>query len=128
MRTKRIHNISNPKAFKSQLLIWAQQFDDVVWLDSNNYHQKFSSYDAVLAVDAFTGIQTDFEDGFEKLKEYQTNTNDWIFGYLTYDLKNDIENLKSKNYDGLEFPDLYFFQPKKLFLLKDDTINRIILS
>lgn len=123
MRTKRIHNISNPKVFKNQLLIWAQQFDDVVWLDSNNYHQKFSSYDAVLAVDAFTGIQTDFEDGFEKLKEYQTNTNDWIFGYLTYDLKNDIENLKSKNYDGLEFPDLYFFQPKKLFLLKDDKVE-----
>lgn len=123
MRTKRIHNISNPKAFKNQLLIWAQQFDDVVWLDSNNYHQKFSSYDAVLAVDAFTGIQTDFEDGFEKLKEYQTNTNDWIFGYLTYDLKNDIEVLNSKNYDGLAFPDLYFFQPKKLFLLKNNKVE-----
>ena len=54
---------------------------------------------------------------FEKLKEYQTYTNDWIFGYLTYDLKNDVEDLKSNNFDGLEFPDLYFFQPKKLFLI-----------
>ncbi|WP_105474801.1 aminodeoxychorismate synthase component I [Jejuia pallidilutea] len=123
MRTERIYNIPNPKAFKNLLLIWAQQFDEVVWLDSNNYKQKFSNYDAVLAVDAFTSIQTDTETGFEKLKEYQTNTNDWIFGYLSYDLKNDIEALTSKNYDGLRFPDLYFFQPKKLFLLKDNTLK-----
>ncbi|GGD11859.1 para-aminobenzoate synthase [Hyunsoonleella pacifica] len=104
-------------------MIWAQQFDDVVWLDSNNYAQKYTSYDAVLAVDAFTSIQTDYKDGFEKLKEYQTTTNDWVFGYLTYDLKNDIEALNSKNHDGLGFPDLYFFQPKKLFLIKGNQVT-----
>lgn len=123
MRTKLIHKVKNSKTFKNQLLIWAQQFDDVVWLDSNNYKQNHSSYDAILAVDAFTAIQTDSYDGFEKLKAYQSITNDWIFGYLTYDLKNDVEALNSNKYDGLEFPDLYFFQPKKLFLIKDDTVE-----
>ncbi|MGC6431571.1 MAG: aminodeoxychorismate synthase component I [Jejuia sp.] len=123
MRTKRVFKPKNIEAFKNQLLIWAQQFDDVVWLDSNNYAQKFSNYDAVLAVDAFTGIQTDVDNGFEKLKEYQSTTEDWIFGYLTYDLKNDIEDLSSSNQDGLAFPDLYFFQPKRLFLLKGDKVE-----
>ncbi len=123
MRTKQIHNISNVENFKNQLLLWAQQFDDVVWLDSNNYQQNYSNYDAVLAVDALTYIQTDYHQGFEKLKEYQTHVNDWIFGYLTYDLKNDIEHLKSQNFDGLEFPDLYFFQPKKLFFIKGKTLD-----
>ncbi|GAA4970772.1 aminodeoxychorismate synthase component I [Algibacter aquimarinus] len=123
MRTTQIHKLKDVTKFKNLLLVWAQQFDDVVWLDSNNYEQKFTSYDAVLAVDAFTSIQTDYNDGFEKLKEYQTNTNDWIFGYLTYDLKNDIEVLNSKNHDDLEFPDLYFFQPKKLFLIKDNQLE-----
>ena len=123
MRTKHIHNITNVENFKNQLLIWAQQFDDVVWLDSNRYKQNYSNYDAVLAVDAFTSIQTDYHQGFEKLKDYQTNLNDWIFGYLTYDLKNDIEALKSDNFDGLEFPDLYFFQPKKLFFIKGETLE-----
>ncbi|TBN17453.1 aminodeoxychorismate synthase component I [Hyunsoonleella pacifica] len=123
MRTNYIHKLESPKIFKQQLLIWAQQFDDVVWLDSNNYAQKYTSYDAVLAVDAFTSIQTDYKDGFEKLKEYQTTTNDWVFGYLTYDLKNDIEALNSKNHDGLGFPDLYFFQPKKLFLIKGNQVT-----
>ena len=123
MRTKHIHNITNVENFKNQLLIWAQQFDDVVWLDSNNYKQNYFNYDAVLAVDAFTSIQTDYLQGFEKLKEYQTNIEDWIFGYLTYDLKNDVEALKSHNFDSLEFPDLYFFQPKKLFFIKGETLE-----
>ena len=123
MRTKQIHKLKDVEAFKNQILVWAQQFDDVVWLDSNNYEQKYSSYDAVLAVDAFTAIQTDYYQGFEKLKEYQTLVNDWVFGYLTYDLKNDVEDLKSKNSDGLEFPDLYFFQPKRLFLIKGNDVE-----
>ncbi|WP_405297006.1 aminodeoxychorismate synthase component I [Algibacter sp. Ld11] len=123
MRTKQIYNPENADDFKNQLLIWSQQFDEVIWLDSNQYEQQYSSYDAILAVEAFTSIQTDYHDGFEKLKEYQTLANDWVFGYLTYDLKNDVEALKSQNTDGLEFPDLSFFQPKKIFLFKDNQVE-----
>jgi len=104
-------------------LQWSQQFDDVVWLDSNNHNDQYSNYDAVLAVDAFTVLKTDYFDAFERLREYQNITNDWIFGYLTYDLKNTTEHLKSNNFDGLNFPDLYFFQPKKLFLIKDNQVE-----
>jgi para-aminobenzoate synthetase component 1 len=111
--------------FKAQLLLWSQQFEDVVWLDSNNYQQLQSQYDAVLAVDAMTLIQTDHVNAFDRLKEYQSATQDWLFGYLSYDLKNDVEDLRSENFDGLEFPDLYFFQPKKVFLLKG---NRLTMS
>jgi len=111
------------EGFKTQLLAWAQQFEDIVWLDSNKYLQPHSSYDSILAVDAFTGIQTDYVNGFQKLKEYQSITNDWIFGYLSYDLKNDTEPLSSQNFDGLNFPDLCFFQPKRLFLFREDKLT-----
>jgi len=122
---RKIKKITLPKghSVKEKLLYWSQQFREVVWLDSNNYHQAYSSFDAVLAVDAFTMLQTDATDAFDRLKEYQSLTNDWIFGYLTYDLKFDTENLKSANFDGLDFPELYFFQPKKVFLLKDDVLE-----
>lgn len=123
MRAVKKHKVTNIQQFKQQLLAWSTQFDDVVWLDSNNYQQQFSSFDAVLAVDAFTCIQTDYDNAFEQLKEYQTITKDWIFGYLSYDLKNDVEPLKSENFDGLHFPDLYFFQPKKLFFLKGNSVE-----
>lgn len=101
---------------------WAQLYDEVVWLDSNQYPQQYSSFDAVLAVDAFTLLQTDAHNAFNDLREYQTNTKDWLFGYLSYDLKNDVENLSSSNFDGLNFPELYFFQPKKLIFIKDNKL------
>jgi len=125
LRKNHTYQPQDIQVFKNKLLLWSQQFREVLWLDSNTYTQTHSSYDAVLAVDAFTSIQTDYIDAFQKLKEYQTITNDWIFGYLTYDLKNTTEPLKSENFDGLQFPDLCFFQPKKLFLIKG---NQVVLQ
>ena len=123
MRTTSTNDISSFPNFKSQLLHWANQFREVVFLDSNAYHQKYSSYDAVLAVDAFTSIKTDYENAFQDLYQYQSQTKDWLFGYLSYDLKNDTEALHSNNFDGLDFPDLFFFQPKKLFLIKENEVE-----
>ena len=123
MRTIHLHSLENPTAFKEQLLSWADQFREVVYLDSNAYHQNHSSYDMVLAVEAFTAIKTDYHNAFEDLNQYQQQTKDWLFGYLSYDLKNDTEDLFSKNHDGLLFPDLFFFQPKKLFLLKGNQLE-----
>ena len=105
------------------MLQWAQQFDEIIWLDSNHHQQSHSKYKAILAVDAITAIKTDSVQAFQKLEEYQSNKNDWLFGYLTYDVKNDVEPLSSHNFDGLEFPDLYFFQPKRLFLFSENTVE-----
>nr|WP_029209517.1 aminodeoxychorismate synthase component I [Aquimarina agarilytica] len=118
-----IIDIDKVESVKFQLLDWAQQFDEVVWLDSNKHQQKYSNFDALLAVEAFTSITTDFVDAFEKLNEYQQETKDWLFGYLTYDVKNATENLVSQNSDGLEFADVSFFQPKKIILLKEDKLE-----
>jgi para-aminobenzoate synthetase component 1 len=110
-------------SIKEKLLQWSRQFREVIWLDSNTHNLQYSNYDAVLAVDAFTILQTDTFEAFDKLKEYQALTKDWLFGYLSYDLKNDTEDLKSQNIDSLNFPELFFFQPKKVFLLKGNTIE-----
>ena len=123
MRTTTIFTLKEPLRFKKQLLQWSKRFEEIAWLDSNNYHQNHGEFDALLAVGAFTAVKTDYHQAFAKLQEYQQTTKDWIFGYLSYDLKNDVENLSSKNFDGLAFPDLYFFQPQKLFLLKGDQLE-----
>ncbi|AFL81992.1 aminodeoxychorismate synthase, component I [Aequorivita sublithincola DSM 14238] len=123
MRTVKKYPFSLNEAAKNRLLLWAQQFEEVVWLDSNTYLQKHQTFQAILAVDAFTALKTDTQNAFDKLKEYQTTTADWLFGYLSYDLKNDVEKLKSSNFDGLNFPDLYFFQPKRLFLFSEENVE-----
>ena len=126
LRFTKSFQIENPEKFKLQMLHWSQQFREVVFLDSNiahNTNQKYKSLDCILAVEAFTSIKTDYINAFEDLKQYQQTTKDWLFGYLSYDLKNDIEDLTSENYDGLNFPDLYFLQPKKIFLLKNNILE-----
>lgn len=123
MRTKISFSITNTPELKRALLQWSQQFYEIIWLDSNQHKQKYGSFDGLLAVDALTSIKTDADNAFDDLKTYQSETKDWIFGFLSYDLKNDVEQLQSKNFDGVAFPELYFFQPKKIIQLQDDTIE-----
>lgn len=118
--------LDNPNIFKEKLLFWAQQFNEIVYLDSNrteNHNQPYPTYDFVLATDALTSIKSDTYNLFDNLKEYQKITNDWIFGSITYDAKNDIEKFNSNNQEGINFPDLFFFQPKKLFFCKDNILE-----
>ncbi|WP_438977293.1 anthranilate synthase component I family protein [Polaribacter sp.] len=122
-RTIKTFLVEDVQKLKDQLLVWSQQFETLLWLDSNNYKQQYTSFDAALAVEEFTSIKTDYLNAFEKLKEYQSITKDYIFGYLSYDVKNDVEQLSSNNFDGLDFADMYFFQPQKLFFIKRNTIE-----
>lgn len=126
MRTQAIKSILEVESFKQQLLCWADSFGEVVVLDSNviaNEKALYSSYDFIVAVDAFTSLKTDYVNSFKELYQYQNQTKDWLFGTISYDTKNAIESLSSTNQDGLEFPDLFFFQPKKLFLIKGSELE-----
>lgn len=122
-RTVKTYEVSNVGDFSDQLFAWSQQYETVMWLDSNEYEQNYSSFEKALAIQEFTAIKTDYFNAFEKLKEYQLVTKDYIFGYISYDVKNDTERISSQNFDGLQFPDLYFFQPKKLIFINGNTIE-----
>ncbi|WP_411030548.1 anthranilate synthase component I family protein [Spongiimicrobium sp. 3-5] len=128
MRKKATFEISDKELVKDALLQWAQPYYDVTWLDSNGHKDQYGSFDALIAVDALTAMVTDAENAFEDLAAYQLETKDWIFGYLSYDLKNDVENLSSSNFDGLQLPDLYFYQPKKIIRLKGNTLEFLYLN
>ena len=122
-RITKKYTLSNANKFSKKLLQWVQTQQTFLWLDSNDYPQKYSSFDKALALDVASELTTDYHHAFEKLNHYQQQTKDYIFGYLSYDLKNDTETLSSTNHDGLAFPDLYFFQPKKLFFFYGNTLE-----
>ena len=50
---------------------------------------------------------------------------DWVFGHFSYDLKNEIEDLKSENKDFFEFDKLNFFIPYYIFKVKKKTLTII---
>ncbi len=117
---------------KENVLQWAQKFDEIVFLESNKSTQaeqeKYGEIEAILAVGAHEILSSDSNKAFDKLKEFRKKNQDYLFGYLTYDLKNDTEELSSKNPDYLDFPELYFFQPKKVLLWKNDTVEFLYLA
>ena len=126
MRTIFSKTLENTNAWKHKLLLWSQKFTHVICLDSNEYPQETSEFDFLIAVGSHSEIK--ITNDLEQLKTYQTLTKDWLFGYLSYDLKNNIENLESKNFDGLDFPDVFFFQPKKIFFIKGNSLEVSYLS
>ena len=58
------------------------------------------------------------DNPFEGLKQFSKKYNDWMFGYFSYDLKNDIEDLESKNIDNIHFPKIHFLSLNIFLWLK----------
>lgn len=129
MRTIVSFPISNLTIAKAAILQWAQQYKEISWLDSNSHKDSYGAFEALLAVEANSALLVRrTTNAFDKLKTYQNNTPDWLFGYLSYDLKNALESLSSSNFDGLLFPNLYFFQPKKIIRLHKNKVDFIYLN
>lgn len=110
-------------SLKSQLLSWASQFREVIWLDSNDIPHTHAHYRAILAVEAQEELSLSHPGSFDQLDQWQQQRQDWLFGYLGYDLKNEVEDLKSENPDGLAFPEMYFFRPKRLLIFLEQGIE-----
>lgn len=130
MRVKREINLTDIHSIKEQLLQWADSFEQVVWLDSNAYPNNNNKYEAVLAVDATHVFQTDSIEALNELKEYRKLNKDWLFGYLSFDAGRTIEFSKENNRasDLLQFSKLSFFRPKKVFLLKKNSVEMHYIS
>lgn len=113
MRFSQSINFDDLGIFKQQLLHWASAFEVAVCLDSNLYAaDKYSQYEYLVAV---ANCATPFDEQpniFTNLQQLHQQTNDWLFGMISYDAKNQTEtNLQSTNFDGVQMPLAYFFRP-----------------
>lgn len=111
--------------FKKQALRWANLFEICAVYDSNNFEDYYSEFDLLIAADYNNKLQASYGNAFESLKNFKSINPGWIIGGLGYDLKNETEELNSSNKNTLSFPDLFFFSPKHLLLLKGDMLQII---
>lgn len=116
------YKIQDKKLLKEQLLLFCSQFKHCVYLDNNNYQSSSNSFEVLAGFDAKRLIKS---KSFAELRQFQKNEKTWLLGYLSYDLKNDIEELSSENHDGLFFPQLQFFEPKNIAQIKG---NELIIT
>ncbi|MBC7654861.1 MAG: anthranilate synthase component I family protein [Oligoflexus sp.] len=122
MQTKNF-NLSD---FKYKALSLANTFDVCCLLDSNGFDDKYSKFDLLIAFGCKDKLEINQnEDSFVALKKFREVNRDWIFGGLSYELKNEIEDLDSKNNDSLNFPNLFFFAPLHLIIIKDNNLQII---
>ncbi|MEO6904274.1 MAG: anthranilate synthase component I family protein [Bacteroidia bacterium] len=68
-------------------------------------------------------VLQDSTPALEQLEDFISKTKGWLFGYFSYDLKNEIEMLSSKNKDKMEFPLLHFFSPKIVITITKEIIT-----
>jgi para-aminobenzoate synthetase component 1 len=119
-------NINDPR-IKAKALQWADSFEVCCVLDNNQYQSNgYQAYDLLIAAGVKSDVQASCGTAFSALKAFYDAEPDWVFGLLSYDLKNEIEALQSKNPDGLNFPDLYFFRPLYLIALKNGELKVLI--
>ncbi|MHB1177976.1 MAG: anthranilate synthase component I family protein [Daejeonella sp.] len=118
MSAPKVFHTDNPDTFKTRALYWANSFDTACYFDSNNYSDPYSVFDCFIAAGAERKITLNGGNAFEKLAEFLSHSLHFIPGYFAYDLKNEIEDLQSVNEDHLGFPDLNFFIPENVILVK----------
>jgi para-aminobenzoate synthetase component I len=104
------------------MLNWASRFNIFLFLDSHHYRDIYSTADWILAadtIDEFRGTT----NILDRLKAWMATKEDWLFGHVNYDLKNEIEQLSSSHPDHIGFPEAYFFQPAIIIRKKDKEIE-----
>jgi len=113
-------NISNSEQVKYGLVDSFKEVSNVLLLDGNT--TETDSFEWILAVGSVDEISIGMEAAFDALQNFYDKHKDWMFGSLSYDLKNGLEDLKSTHPDGIQFPDLHFFVPQYLFVFKDNQL------
>ena len=123
MLTESKYYPENIALFKNKALHWASSFKTACYFDSNGYSDPYSVFDTLIAAGSIAEVQTSSKNAFTDLQNFLTEYTSWIPGFLSYDLKNQIENLQSTNPDHLDFPSIYFFVPQHLILIKDREVT-----
>lgn len=123
----------------TRLVAALEKFGPVVLLESQSRDHPSSrkSYVAALPERELKAYGTEIievEDGVEKrsrsdvnpwtaIREFYMDSDDWLFGYFGYDLKNHLESLSSENPDPVEAPDIYFMNPGLLVEVEKEKVS-----
>lgn len=116
-------NVADIVTFNIQLLNWSTRFSNFCLMDSNHQSDKLGSIQKMVAAGSVVHLQCNAGNAFAELDAFIAQNNDWVFGHLGYNLKNEIETLESKLLDPIGFPDLYFFVPEIVLEISDSRIQ-----
>ncbi len=115
--------VTNFNIIKTKMLDWVNQFGIFCFLDNHSYQIEPHSEECLLAAGVKRDLSCNAGNALEQLQQFINDKPSWLFGHLGYDLKNEVEDLSSNHPDGIEFPDLYFFEPEIIIRLSEHEIR-----
>lgn len=112
-------------SFEERALLWAQQFDELCFFQSNGHPDPYSKLDRFLAVQAIDVFESvDERDIFSDLEAFKAkHPQQWMPGFFSYDLKDQIEDITPKLPAVLHWPKAYFFVPSIIIHFFHDSIE-----
>ncbi len=93
--------IEDKARFQEQLLYYYSSFKNLVFLNGNDGTQNL----------------------FAVSNSDEVRDKNWQFGFISYDYKNQIEQLTSSNIDEVNFSEKHFFSPELLFKISDHEVE-----
>jgi para-aminobenzoate synthetase component 1 len=89
----------------------ASKNEHCIILDSNKHQDPYGQYELLIAWGEKESIRPAGKDPLKDLEDYRKQNSNWLFGHLSFDLKNNLEDLSSRHLDLLKWPVLHFFVP-----------------
>ena len=121
------YDVDSVEILVNKLLSLSEDIDHISILLSNQNSGKFFfpkeyiSYDIVAGIDSINELRAN-NNSLNSLQEFYESYSDWMFGYISYDIKNEIEEFVKE--DDLSNADkVYFFIPKYLLLVKNNKME-----
>ena len=118
-RLNKVFTVDDIEVFKRKIIHISTHFENSIILNSN---YSSTDYDLIFAYGVHSFLSSN-KNSLKKLDDYVSQCKDWLFGFFSYDLKNEIEPLNSQNLLCHDLPNLYFFQPKVIIIIKENTVD-----
>lgn len=122
MKSTKINIALSPNLWDS-LLNWSNQFENIAIFYPQQIEQyPFGAFPKCVAVgNKKLNLNPPY---FESLKAFiKENPDKKLFGYLGYDLKNELEKLKSENPGTISWEPMNFFVPECIFSFEENQLT-----
>jgi para-aminobenzoate synthetase component 1 len=113
-RNKSTFTVTDIHAFQNKMLYWLKQYNIFCFLHNNLPITNYNDYTYIVGIGS---INT-----YSKLEQLDDN-DDWLFGHLGYNLKNEIETLTSNKEDYIGFDNIGFFSPQHVIYLTENVLT-----
>jgi para-aminobenzoate synthetase component I len=129
-RSFQTFSITDFNTIKQQMLNCGKRFNIFAFLDNHQYQLPGHDLECLAAFGSVQELRCEVigedanrKSSLQQLQEFLNSTDDWCFGHLSYELKNEIGQVTSSKKEAIGFPVLYFFVPQYVMQLSETELK-----